>query len=76
MLDYVDDMVLVSETRLRAATRWLATHLGLLVEAAGAAGVAALQAEPDRYRGRSVLTPLCGGHLPPDAFQWTAAWRE
>lgn len=50
MNDYVDDMVLISETQLRYATRLLADDLGLLIEPAGAAGVAALL----------VLTPLCG----------------
>jgi threonine dehydratase len=76
MLDHIDDMVLVSEEQLRGATRWLTAELGLLVEPAGAAGVAALQATPDRYRGRTVLTPLCGGHLPPEAFSWSEAWRS
>ena len=76
MLDHIDDMVLVSEEQLRGATRWLTTELGLLVEPAGAAGVAALQATPERYRGRTVLTPLCGGHLPPEAFSWSEAWRS
>ena len=76
MLEYVDDMVLVSEAQLRSATRRLAADLGLLIEAAGAAGVAALLADPDAYRDRLVFTPLCGAHLPPDALQWGPAWRD
>jgi threonine dehydratase len=74
MREHVDDMVLVSEARLRSATRRLADDLGLLVEPAGAAGVAALRADPDAYRGRRVFTPLCGAHLPPDALRWDPAW--
>lgn len=65
MREYVDDMLLVSEDQLRTAVRRLATETGLVVEPAGAAGVAALLADPDPYRGRLVLTPLCGAHLPP-----------
>lgn len=76
MLDYVDDMVLVSESQLRSATRRLAADLGLLIEAAGAAGVAALLADPGAYRDRLVFTPLCGAHLPPDAVQWGPAWGD
>ena len=65
MLELVDDMVLVSEASLRAAVRRLADATGLLVEAAGAAGVAALLDDPGAYRGASVFTPLCGANLPP-----------
>ena len=70
MLELVDDMVLVSEAQLRAAMRRLAADTSLLVEAAGAAGVAALLADPEPYRGASVLTPLCGGNLLPGALDW------
>jgi threonine dehydratase len=76
MLELVDDMLLVSERQLRAAVRRLAETTGLLVEAAGAAGVAALLADPSAFRGASVFTPLCGANLPPGALEWTAAWRD
>lgn len=76
MLELVDDMVLVSEASLRAAVRRLAATTGLLVEAAGAAGVAALLDDPGSYRGASVFTPLCGANLPPDALAWAAGWRD
>lgn len=76
MLVLVDDMVLVSEASLRAAVRRLAQDTGLLVEAAGAAGVAALLDDPAAYRGASVFTPLCGANLPPGALEWSGAWRD
>jgi threonine dehydratase len=76
MLELVDDMVIVSEQRLRAAVRLLAATTGLLIEAAGAAGVAALLADPGAFRGASVFTPLCGANLPPDALEWAGAWRD
>ncbi|MGH3096651.1 MAG: threonine ammonia-lyase [Streptosporangiales bacterium] len=75
MGDLVDAMVLVSEPELTAASRQVAADLGLLVEAAGVAGVAALRADPEAYEGRTVFTPLCGAHLPPDAIQWGPGWR-
>jgi threonine dehydratase len=76
MLELVDDMVLVSERSLRAAVRLLADATGLLVEAAGAAGVAALLDDPARYSGATVFTPLCGANLPPGALQWAGEWRD
>ena len=76
MLELVDDMVIVSEERLRAAVRRLAAATGLLVEAAGAAGVAALLADPGGFRGASVFTPLCGANLPPGALEWAPGWRD
>jgi threonine dehydratase len=76
MLELVDDMVLVSEAQLRAAVRRLAETTGLLVEAAGAAGVAALLADPGAFRDASVFTPLCGANLPPGALGWSGPWRD
>ena len=37
--------------------------MGLVVEPAGAAGVAALLAHRERFAGSLVATPLCGGNL-------------
>lgn len=76
MREIVDDMVLVPERHIRGACRWLAERCSLLVEAGGAAGVAALLADPQRFAGKSVFTPLCGGHLPPGAFEWAEGWRS
>ena len=74
MLELVDDMVIVSETALVGAVRTLAEATGLLVEAAGAAGVAALLSSPAAYRDAVVFTPLCGANLPPGALAWSGAW--
>jgi len=76
MVQLVGDMAIVSEASLRAAVRRLAEATGLLVEAAGAAGVAALLDAPGRYGGATVFTPLCGSNLPPGAFEWSAGWRD
>ena len=67
--EVVDEVVEVSEEALVAAVRLLHRTLGLVVEPAGAAGVAALLDHPDRFRslfgGLSVATPLCGGNADP-----------
>jgi threonine dehydratase len=76
MLQLVDDMVLVSEAALRAAVRRVASATGVLVEAAGAAGVAALLADPGAFGDATVFTPLCGANLPPGAYEWAGEWRE
>lgn len=69
MREVVDEVVEVSEDALLAAVRLLHRTLGLVVEPAGAAGVAALLDHSDRLRrlfgGLSVATPLCGGNADP-----------
>jgi threonine dehydratase len=74
MRELVDDMVIVSERRLRATVRLVAEATGLLVEAAGVAGVAALLEDGGALRGADVFTPLCGANLPPDALAWAGGW--
>ena len=65
MRQVVDEVVEVSESALREAVRLLHRTLGLVVEPAGAAGVAALLEHPERFRRRDILTPLCGGNADP-----------
>lgn len=62
MREVVDEVVEVSEEALRRAVRLLHETLGLVVEPAGAAGVAALLDHPSRFRESSAATPLCGGN--------------
>ncbi|MFZ5748166.1 MAG: threonine ammonia-lyase [Pseudomonadota bacterium] len=59
----VDDIVLVSERRLEEAVSLLLQIEKTVVEGAGAAGLAALLSEPERFRGRTVGTVLCGGNI-------------
>jgi threonine dehydratase len=61
--EVVDDIVLVEENHIREAMRLLQDILGLVVEPAGAAGLAALLATPDRWRGMRIAVPLCGGNV-------------
>ncbi|MEJ0067402.1 MAG: pyridoxal-phosphate dependent enzyme [Pseudomonadota bacterium] len=60
---HVDDILLVSEARIEEAIGLLVDSQNLVVEGAGAAGVAALIDQPDRFRGRRVGTVLCGANI-------------
>jgi threonine dehydratase len=59
----VDDILLVDDGTMEEAMRLLFWKMGLVVEPAGAAGIAALLAHRERFAGALVATPLCGGNL-------------
>jgi threonine dehydratase len=61
----VDDVALVDDDAIRAAMALASEHLGLVVEPAGAVGLAAMLCEPERWRGARVAIPLCGGNVDP-----------
>ncbi len=61
----VDDLVLVDEGDIEQAIVMLLEIEKTLVEGAGAAGLAALLKEPQRYAGRKVGLVLCGGNIDP-----------
>jgi threonine dehydratase len=62
MAGTVDDVLLVGEPAIERAMRLVFEHAGLLVEPAGAVGVAALLEHP-ALRDARVATVLCGGNL-------------
>ena len=62
---WVSDVVLVDEGHLEQAIVMLLEVEKTLVEGAGAAGLAALLAEPARFCGRRVGLILCGGNIDP-----------
>ncbi len=59
----VKDIVLVSEPLVERAVYAFAAYHRSLAEGAGAAGLAAMLAQPDRFRGRRVGLVLCGGNI-------------
>ena len=59
----VDRIDLVAEKDIEHAVALLVGIEKTVVEGAGAAGLAAILADPDRYRGRKVGTVLCGGNI-------------
>jgi threonine dehydratase len=61
--DLADDIALVSEEQLETGINAFATLARALAEGAGAAGLAAVLADPARYAGRKVGLVLCGGNI-------------
>src|SRR6266851_1195386 len=59
----VDAVRLVGERQLERAVEIMVERQRLIVEGAGAAGIAALLAEPERFRGRKVGIVLTGGNI-------------
>jgi len=59
----VSDIVLVDEPEIERAILLLLEIEKSVAEGAGAAGLAAVLADPERYRGRKVGLILCGGNI-------------
>ena len=59
----VSDIVLVGEDLIERAVNAYACLQHTLAEGAGAAGLAAMFKEPERYAGRKVGLVLCGGNI-------------
>ena len=67
----VDDIVQVSDDAILNAMRVIHGLVGIVVEPAGAVGVAAAMTAKDRFVGRLVATPLCGSNLTEtQVAQW------
>lgn len=63
--DLVDEVVTVSEARLEQAIYLMLIIEKSLVEGAGAAGLAALLACPEKFHGQKVGLVLTGGNIDP-----------
>jgi threonine dehydratase len=61
----VDEVLLVDEGDFERAILMLLEIEKTVVEGAGAAGLAAVLANPERFRGRRVGLVLCGGNIDP-----------
>jgi len=61
----VDDIVLVDEAALEKAITLLLNVEKTVAEGAGAAAMAAVLTDPDRYRGRRTGIVLSGGNIDP-----------
>lgn len=59
----MDDILLVDERMIERALNLYLTRLRVLSEGAGAAGLAALLAHPEHFRGRKVGLVLTGGNV-------------
>jgi threonine dehydratase len=76
--DHLAGMLLVDEAAISIAVLRLLEYEKLVVEGAGAAGLAALLAEPDTgllsgslpdLTGKNVVLPICGGNIDPTVLQ-------
>lgn len=61
----IADTITVTERHLERALCLLLTKQNIVAEGAGAAGVAAILARPDLFKGRRVATLVCGGNIDP-----------
>jgi threonine dehydratase len=61
----VAEIVLVDEAHLERAVNAYLTLQKTMAEGAGAAGLAAMLAKPQRFRGKKVGLVLCGGNIDP-----------
>ncbi len=63
--ELVADIVLVNEGELERAVNSYLTLQKTMAEGAGAAGLAAMLAQPERFKGKRVGLILCGGNIDP-----------
>jgi threonine dehydratase len=61
--EFANDVMLVPERDLERAVAMLVGIEKTVVEGAGAAGLAAMLCDRDRFRGKKVATLLCGGNI-------------
>ena len=59
----VTEILVVPERAIEEAIGLLAEGAKMIAEGAGAAGVAALLTFPNKFRGKRVATPICGGNI-------------
>ncbi|MEQ8356782.1 MAG: threonine ammonia-lyase [Kiloniellaceae bacterium] len=59
----VEDVTIVPEQIIETAVQRLVEEQKIVAEGAGAAGVAAILNEPERFAGRKVVTVICGGNI-------------
>jgi len=61
--DYIDEILLVDDERIRAAMRALLDRWKLLLEPAAATALAGILAFPERFAGRAVCAMICGSNI-------------
>jgi threonine dehydratase len=61
----VSDIILVDEEHIERAVNAYLTLQKAMAEGAGAAGLAAMMAKPQRFAGKRVGLVLCGGNIDP-----------
>jgi threonine dehydratase len=69
MKDTVDDVMLVADSDIARAMKLAFETSGHILEPSGAAGIAAILANPDAFRQKSIATVLCGGNATQDQIR-------
>ena len=69
LLAVADHVPLVEERSIIVGMRMLYRHAGLVVEPSAALGVAAILEDRARYRGKRVVTIICGSNVIPTDFE-------
>lgn len=59
----VEDIAIVPESTIETAIHRLVEEQKIVAEGAGAAGIAAIINDPQRFAGRKVATVVCGGNI-------------
>jgi len=65
----VDEVMLVTDEEIIESMRWLHRDAGLVVEPAGAAGVAGAAKLRDELEDKRVAIPLTGGNVTEDQIR-------
>jgi threonine dehydratase len=71
MRGLVDDVLLIEDAAMLEAMRLAHRHAGVVLEPAGAAGLAGAFSFRERFAGQTVGSVLCGGNLTPEQM---ATW--
>ncbi|HEY5597426.1 MAG TPA: threonine ammonia-lyase [Kiloniellales bacterium] len=66
----VEDIILVDEPLIESAVHALVEQQKVVAEGAGAAGIAALMKEPERFAGRRVGVVIGGGNIDVRLLSW------
>ena len=66
--NHVDDILLINEFDLEMAISSLFENERIVAEGAGAAGVAAIMKNKDKFSGKKVGTVICGGNIDARLF--------
>jgi len=67
--EFVDDIVLVGETRIKKAMSGLYEHHQKMIEGAGALALAGLLERPSSFLGKTIVLVASGGNISPEAFK-------
>ena len=73
LLAVADHVPLVEEESIIAGMRMLYRQAALVAEPSAALGIAAILEDPMRYRGKRVVTVICGSNVLTDSF---SAWMQ